>query len=82
MEDSIRGESKNEAQQFKQLFINMQRMMEVLYNDNQKKREEESFSKDSKSKKGKGVDNGKEPLEPPSSPSSSSTIFNYEHIFH
>ena len=83
MEDPIGGDPKNEDEQFKLMFFNMQRMLEELYNE-KKKRDETSSSKDSKDskeskdKKGKGVDHGKEPPEPPSSPSSSSTFFSYE----
>ena len=82
----IGGEPKNEDEQLKLMFFNMQRMLEELYNE-KKKRDETSSSKDpreskdprdSKDRKGKGVDHGKDPPNPPSSPSSVSTLFSYE----
>lgn len=80
MEDPVGGESKNEDEQFKLIFFNMQRMLEELCNE-KNKRDETSSSKDpkeSKEKNGKGVHNCKDIPKPPSSPSSSSTLFSYE----
>lgn len=67
MEDPIGGDPKNEDEKFKLMFLNMQRVLEELYNE--KKKRDETFSskdpKESKKRKDKGVDHGKEPLEPP-----------------
>ena len=61
MEDHVLGDPRGEDEKFKLMFLNMQRMLEELYNE-KKKRDETSSSKDprdSKDKKGKGVDYGK-----------------------
>ena len=47
IEDPVGGESKNEDEKFKLMFFNMQRMLEELYNE-KNKRDETSSSKDTK----------------------------------